>query len=143
MAEGTYGDLLQEQANHLSRLRIERGNPSLRAIEERASKLFAQENASLPIATQSAAFNGQYVGLDKLMWLVRTLMSWDEYGDDCTPPARRAPELHQWRTHWVEITSARPKRRKATDSPADDTAPSYRRRGQPVRFIWLLDARLR
>ncbi|WP_189885826.1 VWA domain-containing protein [Streptomyces xantholiticus] len=145
MAEGTYEALLEEQASHLSRLRIERGNPSLRAIEERASKLFTQEKASLPIATQSAAFNGRYVGLDKLMWLVRSLMSWDQYGDDCTPPGRRAPELNQWRTRWVQITLARPKRRKPTASPADGmlSAPGYDpssgRTDHPVHVIWLLD----
>ncbi|MGW7513069.1 vWA domain-containing protein [Streptomyces massasporeus] len=145
--EGTYEALLEEQASHLSRLRIERGYPPLRAIEERASKLFAEEKASLPIATQSAAFNGKYVGLDKLMWLVRSLMSWDEYGDDCTPPGRRAPELNQWRTRWTQITCARPKRRKPTAPPADGmlTTPGFSfppiggRTDHQVHVIWLLD----
>ncbi|MCX4657402.1 hypothetical protein OG249_36700 [Streptomyces microflavus] len=142
MFEEAYEDLLQEQASRLSHLRIERGNPSLRTIEERALKLFAQEKASLPIATQSAAFSGRYVGLDKLMWLVRCLMSWDVYGDDCSPPGHRDPSLDEWRIRWRQITTARPQRRKPATAPTSDV-PGYTSlhldTGPPVHLIWLLD----
>ncbi|GGV65224.1 hypothetical protein GCM10010294_17960 [Streptomyces griseoloalbus] len=110
---GTYEEALRDHAAHLSRLRVERGNPSLRAIEARARKLFAQEQASLPIATQSAALGGKYVSVDKVMLLVRTLLSWDEYGQECPPPDRRSPVLEPWRARWVAVASARPTRRLA------------------------------
>lgn len=99
-------DALREQAFDLKRLRAERGNKSYNAIKKRAVHLFGIE-ASLPPSTQSAAFNGKYVGLDKLMWLVRTLMSWDEYGDECDPPEYRDDRLTIWRTRWAAITESR------------------------------------
>ncbi|MFF0747369.1 WD40 repeat domain-containing protein, partial [Streptomyces sp. NPDC004111] len=124
---GSYDEGLQEQAERLTQLRVERGNPSLRVIEGRARELFAQEKASLPIATQSAAFGGKYVGLDKLMWLVRTLMSWDEYGDECPPPHRRSPDLDQWRTRWTALTAQRPTRRQPPDATAPSAPPDQHR----------------
>ncbi|MEU0988699.1 hypothetical protein [Streptomyces sp. NPDC005953] len=137
VVEDVYGDLLREQASQLNLLKAERGAPSMRAIEVRARMLFGPE-ASLPIATQSAAFAGRYVGLDKLMWLVRALTSWDDYGEDCPPLGRRAPELSQWRDRWTQITLARPKRGTPTASPAQGLSrvPISH---SPAHFIWLLD----
>ncbi|MFD5385330.1 WD40 repeat domain-containing protein [Streptomyces sp. NPDC127074] len=83
-------------------------------------RLFGLE-ASLPISTQSAAFSGRYVSRDKLMWLVRTLMSWDEWGAECEPPGNRSHELDAWRTRWTAITAAKPTRRRtpAAVAPAE------------------------
>jgi hypothetical protein len=118
----TYEDLLGQQAEQLTQLRLRRGNPSLRAIEARAKALFGSA-ASIPVSTQSAAFGGRYVGRDKLMWLVRTLMSWDEWGAECEPPGHRSSVLDQWRTRWTAITAAKPTRRRtpAPDVPAAAT----------------------
>ncbi|MGW0829600.1 WD40 repeat domain-containing protein [Streptomyces prunicolor] len=116
---GSYEDLLREQAEQLTRLRVRRGNRSLRTIKARATELFGAA-AALPISTQSVAFDGQYVSRDKLMWLVRTLMSWDEWGGDCKPPGNRSPELEEWRVRWMAITTAKRARRRAraSDIPA-------------------------
>lgn len=114
----SYQDGLRDQALSLKRLRVERGNKSYSAIKKRTSELFGRE-ASLPPSTQSAAFNGRYVGLDKLMWLVRTLMSWDEYGNECQPPDYRDESLSAWRQRWAEVTALRP---SSTSSMAPPTS---------------------
>lgn len=110
---GTFEYLLREQAQSLTLLRVQRGNPSLRMIQARAEKLFADEKASLPIATQSTVFRGGHVGQDRLLWLVRALLSWDAYGRECPPPAYGAPELDEWYERCRAITVARPRRRRA------------------------------
>ena len=132
-----YEEALRDQAVHLSRLRVERGNPSLRTIEARARRLFAQEQASLPIATQSAALGAKYVSVDKVILLVRTLLSWDEYGQECAPPDRRSPVLEPWRARWVAVASARPARRqtRAVRQEAVSGPPRTSPRGtSPSRF---------
>jgi hypothetical protein len=96
--------------------RDKRGSKSYRLIEKRAAELFGAE-ASLPQATQSAAFNGRYVGIDRLMWLVRTLMSWDEFGQECTPPDLRSGALREWRDRWSQIAEQRQSRRNSAPSP--------------------------
>ncbi|MFJ3213503.1 WD40 repeat domain-containing protein [Streptomyces flaveolus] len=108
----TFADKLREQADRLNELRVQRGDPSLRMIEARAKKLFG-ETVSLPISTQSTAFGAKFVSLDKLMLLVRTLLSWDEYGDECAPPDRRSAALEEWRVQWRAIAGLRPRRRRA------------------------------
>ncbi|MFI1400543.1 caspase domain-containing protein [Streptomyces sp. NPDC020681] len=108
---GTYDDLLRQQADELRRLKMSRGNPALRKIESRAKKVLADEKVSLPPSTQSTAFNGGFIGLDKLMWLVRTLMSWDEFGVPCEPPDRNSPMLESWRNRWALITALRKRAR--------------------------------
>ncbi|MGV9855598.1 WD40 repeat domain-containing protein [Streptomyces sp. NPDC003442] len=125
ISTGTYEDLLRQQAAELTQLRLRRGNPSLRSIEARAGRLFGLE-ASLPISTQSAAFSGRYVSRDKLMWLVRTLMSWDEWGAECEPPGNRSHELDAWRTRWTAIAAAKPTRRRtpAAVAPAEAEPPA-------------------
>ncbi|MBL1120058.1 WD40 repeat domain-containing protein [Streptomyces sp. 110] len=125
ISTGTYEDLLRQQAAELTQLRLRRGNPSLRSIEARAGRLFGLE-ASLPISTQSAAFSGRYVSRDKLMWLVRTLMSWDEWGAECEPPGNRSHELDAWRTRWTAIAAAKPTRRRtpAAVAPAETEPPA-------------------
>ncbi|MYR59762.1 hypothetical protein GTY54_27210, partial [Streptomyces sp. SID625] len=107
----TVEELLREQSRLLRELKVRAGDPSLRAIEKRAAKLFADERASLPPATQSTLFNGGYTGLNKLVWLVRALMSWDRYGKECAPPAYGAAELDPWHERWMALTQARAARR--------------------------------
>ncbi|WP_432246660.1 hypothetical protein ACRAR1_29610 [Streptomyces sanyensis] len=87
---GSYEELIRQQARQLEDLKVRAGNPSLRTIEKRAQELFADEGVSVAASTQSGLFNGRYADRDKLLWLVRTLMSWDpRTGKPCTP--RGAP----------------------------------------------------
>lgn len=62
------------------------GLPGLVAPEELAAGNIRLTFSLLSIATQSAAFNARYLGADKLKYLVRTLLSCDEYGAACAPP---------------------------------------------------------
>ncbi|MFF0066536.1 WD40 repeat domain-containing protein [Streptomyces sp. NPDC005279] len=119
---GTFEDMLQAQARRLSALKVQAGNPSLRKIEKRAAELFANEKVSLPPATQSALLNGGYSGQDRLMWLVRTLLSWDRCGRECAAPDYGAAELDDWYERWAAITAARPTRRRTPAAPASTSS---------------------
>ncbi|MFH8613153.1 hypothetical protein ACH4D5_37375 [Streptomyces sp. NPDC018029] len=117
-----YEENLRRLADSLKRLKAERGDPSMRTVEARAKQLFGGK-AVLSAATQSAAFNARYVGRDKVMWLVRTLLSWDEYGEECAPPDHRSDELIAWRAQLVAISRLRPPRRRPpSETPTHDTA---------------------
>ncbi len=110
--EQTYEALLQSLSLELAALRVRAGNPSLRDIQKRAQKLFADEGVSLPPSTLSGLFNGGYPGRDRLLWLVRTLLSFDRSGQGCPPPDNGAPELDPWYDRWEAITRVRPTRRR-------------------------------
>ncbi|MEV0981853.1 effector-associated domain EAD1-containing protein [Streptomyces sp. NPDC049915] len=112
----TYEETLQAQGLALRRLRAQRGNPSYNRIAKRAVEIFGAE-AALPPATQSAAFNGRFVGIDRLMWLVRTLLSWNEFGEECLPPDLRAPALQPWRDRWSYLAEVRKGRKEEQASP--------------------------
>ncbi|MFD8543255.1 WD40 repeat domain-containing protein [Streptomyces sp. NPDC059649] len=125
VAEGSYEDALADLAQRLTRLKVQRGKPSLRMIEARAKQLFGTQ-VSLPIGTQSAAFNGKHVSIDTLILLVRTLMSWDQYGEECPAPDRRAPELDAWRAQWTAATALQSRRRSTaalTPVSSEDRGP--------------------
>ncbi|MFD5819363.1 WD40 repeat domain-containing protein, partial [Streptomyces sp. NPDC127038] len=126
---GSYQELLSEQARELNSLKIRAGNPSLRDIEKRALALFADEGlVSLPPSTLSGMFNGSYARQDKLLWLVRTLMSWNRLGRDCTPPDNGDAELDVWYERWEATTKLRRHNRARsapTNSPiSEDTQTS-------------------
>ncbi|MEU8776496.1 WD40 repeat domain-containing protein [Streptomyces sp. NPDC048606] len=113
--EVTFEAGLADQAAHLRRLKVERGDPSLRQIAVRAQKI--PNGAALPIATQSSAFAGtRFVGVDKIILLVRTLMSWDADGEEIPAPARTDPVLDEWRGRWRVTAELRPGRRSGVAS---------------------------
>ncbi|MFE9813350.1 hypothetical protein [Streptomyces sp. NPDC005548] len=113
----TYDTLVQELVAELAALRIRAGNPSLRDIQKRAEKLFAGEGVSLAPSTVSGLLNGGYPSRERLLWLVRTLMSWDRTGEECQPPGNGAPELDPWHNRWEAITHARPARQRQGSGP--------------------------
>ncbi|MFF3619433.1 WD40 repeat domain-containing protein [Streptomyces sp. NPDC002467] len=119
---GSYAELLREQTRELTALRVRAGNPSLRDIEKRARRLFTGEKTSLPPATLSGILNGGYAGRDKLLCLVRTLMTWDRARSTCAPPAYGDPVLDVWHDRWEAITKARPPRQRTHGAPAGDPA---------------------
>ncbi|MFI0234737.1 NACHT domain-containing protein [Streptomyces sp. NPDC017086] len=80
----------------------------MRKVAQRAADLFADEKAVLAPSTQSALFHGGHSRRDTLLWLVRTLLSWDRDGE---PPAYGAAELDAWDERWTAITQAKPRRR--------------------------------
>ncbi|MEE4418982.1 WD40 repeat domain-containing protein [Streptomyces bugieae] len=124
VAEGSYEEALADLGTRLTRLKTQRGKPSLRKIEARAKTLFGK-TTSLPLGTQSAAFNGKHVSIDTLMLIVRTLMSWDEYGEECVPPDRRARELDEWRTWWTAAVALQSRRSTALLTPVSSERPDH------------------
>ncbi|MFE2582916.1 hypothetical protein [Streptomyces sp. NPDC059378] len=106
MPGGSYDDLLQEQGRALKELKASRNDPSYREICARVQ--MKGIGGSLSKAALSSAFDGKYVGVDTLMWLVRTLMSWDVHGRECAPPGHDSPELGEWRARWQDIRRLKP-----------------------------------
>ncbi|MFJ8694442.1 tetratricopeptide repeat protein [Streptomyces roseolilacinus] len=61
--------------------------------------------------------------LDRLLWLVRTLLSYDD-GEEIDPPERRDPRLQPWREHWNTLEALRAAaRRRPALPPADIPEP--------------------
>ncbi|MFJ2264033.1 hypothetical protein ACIOKD_38080 [Streptomyces sp. NPDC087844] len=120
---GLYEQHLERQAQALRRLKVERGDPPLRRIQARARELFG-DGVPLPPATQHAAFNGRYVSLDKLIVLVRTLMSWDAYGQPCPAPDRTHPDLAPWHEQWRTIAELRSRRHRPAPTRTPTSAPA-------------------
>ncbi|WP_331723308.1 hypothetical protein [Streptomyces sp. NBC_00105] len=53
--------------------------------------------------------------MDALIWIVRVIMSWDEFGNECMPPSLNNPCLEPWRDSWrsikeLDIVAARQRR---------------------------------
>ncbi|MFG3552596.1 WD40 repeat domain-containing protein [Streptomyces sp. NPDC047725] len=126
----TFEARLLLQAQHLRRLRVERGDPSLRKIEKRAREI--NERTPLPIATLSVAFAGtRFVSVDKVILLVRTLLSWDADGEEISAPSRTDPVLGEWLSRWRATAELRPTRRSTTARASaperDDPTPTRAR----------------
>ncbi|MFJ4365930.1 hypothetical protein ACIP4S_17420 [Streptomyces chartreusis] len=111
--ENAYDKALEAQGRALRELRADRGEKSYRLIDERALDLF---DKSLPKATLSDAFRGRHIGIDRLMLLVRTLMSWDQYGQECPAPRHTSEALEPWRSNGKRLIALRP--RRARPEPA-------------------------
>ncbi|MFI5877156.1 hypothetical protein ACIBAH_32870 [Streptomyces sp. NPDC051445] len=102
---------LAELGQELTRLRRQRGAPPYDRILRRGEELMPGTGRCSK-STMSMVFNGkQYISLDKLLWLVRSVMSWDEYGDECCPPTRRDEALTSWRERWFALDALRAARR--------------------------------
>ncbi|MFG2732119.1 WD40 repeat domain-containing protein [Streptomyces canus] len=71
-------------------------------------------------ASMSEVFAGRRgpASLDRLLWLVRTLLSYDD-GEEVKPPERRDPQLQIWRERWHTLEGERASSRRA--SSAEET----------------------
>jgi hypothetical protein len=125
----SYAEALEAQGSALRRLRAERGLKSYSEINKRALALTGGRER-LPKATLHAAFKGHYLGLDRLMLLVRVLMSWDEYGEGCTVVPHRAGALTPWRSAWSHLATLRPGPRSARPGGSAEAAPVSARLSQ-------------
>ncbi|MFC7260072.1 hypothetical protein [Streptomyces lutosisoli] len=129
-ADGTaaaYEEALQGLGRALTELRRQRGAPSFDRIRVRGVKLFGEKGACAK-ATQSKVFSGrQFISLDKLIWLVLTLLSWDENGMEYQLFERRhvpPTVLEPWRQQWFALDALRAARRGRV-TEAEDTAPAH------------------
>ncbi|MEU6804850.1 toll/interleukin-1 receptor domain-containing protein [Streptomyces neyagawaensis] len=119
----------------MRQLRAERGLKSYSEIDKRALALTGGRER-LPKATLHAAFKGHYLGLDRLMLLVRVLMSWDEYGEGCTVVPHRAGALTRWRSDWSHLATLRPAQRSARPGGSAEGATAPVRLSQP-NGMWI------
>ncbi|MFJ9643890.1 WD40 repeat domain-containing protein [Streptomyces sp. NPDC101206] len=112
-AEGDsgYDEALRALGEALTDLKRQRGAPSFDRIRARGVRLFGPGSASAK-ATMSGVFAGrQYIAQDRLLWLVRTLLSY-EYGEERDPPALQDPRLGPWLDRWTALDALRTARRR-------------------------------
>ncbi|MCL6734663.1 toll/interleukin-1 receptor domain-containing protein [Streptomyces neyagawaensis] len=131
----SYAEALGAQGRALRQLRAERGLKSYSEIDKRALALTGGRER-LPKATLHAAFKGHYLGLDRLMLLVRVLMSWDEYGEGCTVVPHRAGVLTRWRSDWSHLATLRPAPRSVRPGGSAEGATAPTRLSQP-NGMWI------
>ncbi|MFE9776506.1 hypothetical protein ACFYOV_33615 [Streptomyces sp. NPDC005931] len=107
---------LAELGQELTTLRRQRGAPPYDRILKRGEELMPDAGRCSK-GTMSMVFNGkQYISLDNLLWLVRSVMSWNEYGEECDPPGRRDTVLTPWRERWFALDALRAARRRGLAS---------------------------
>lgn len=116
---GSYAATLRELAAAFTELKRDRGAPSYDRILVRGKKVCGERHA-MSKASVSEVFAGRRgpASLDRLLWLVRVLLSYDD-GEEVKPPERRDPELQVWRDRWHTLERARAAARRA---PSTDDA---------------------
>ncbi|AIR98451.1 hypothetical protein SGLAU_12275 [Streptomyces glaucescens] len=114
----SYAATLQELAAAFTELRRDRGAPSYDRILARGKKVCGERHA-MSKASVSEVFAGRRgpASLDRLLWLVRVLLSYDD-GEEVPPPDRRDPQLHIWRDRWHTLERARAATRRASSDDA-------------------------
>ncbi|GAA2524294.1 WD40 repeat domain-containing protein [Streptomyces longisporus] len=123
-SNASYQTALREMGEALTDLKRRRGVPSYDRLRARGTKLFGEQCSSSK-ATMSNVFGGrQYLALDKLMWLVRTMLSYQD-GEESSAPTRDNPILEPWRTRWYNIDALRTAARRQlaaapSAGPAED-----------------------
>ncbi len=113
---GRYAATLQELAAAFTELKRDRGAPSYDRILVRGKKVCGERHA-MSKASVSEVFAGRRgpASLDRLLWLVRVLLSYDD-GEEVKPPERRDPELQVWRDRWHTLERARAAARRASST---------------------------
>ncbi|WP_405931435.1 WD40 repeat domain-containing protein [Streptomyces sp. NBC_00827] len=104
---------LKNFAADLRRLRIERGNPTLREIERRA----VAERALSASAVSEVLNAKRLPRQDFVMALVRTLLAHDHDGRE-RAVARDDPRLNTWRTRWQRLEHLRIEQQRSRTSPS-------------------------
>ncbi|MFD8767159.1 WD40 repeat domain-containing protein, partial [Streptomyces mirabilis] len=89
-------------------------------------------------ASMSEVFAGRRgpASLDRLLWLVRALLSYD-HGEEVKPPERRDPQLQVWRDRWRTLESVRAAVRRA--SSAEDMEKVQAVGREPAETSWRLE----
>ncbi|MEU1035486.1 WD40 repeat domain-containing protein [Streptomyces mirabilis] len=118
----SYEAALVKLGEALTDLKTARGAPSYDRIRVRGTRVLGA-SAAMSKATMSEVFAGRRgpSTLDRLLWLVRTLLSYDD-GEETDPPERRDPRLQSWREWWETIERLRTAVRRQTSVAANETA---------------------
>lgn len=116
-SHGSYEAALRELGSALAGLKRERGAPSYRLIRSRGVRVLGAEWAISP-PSMSEIFAGRRgpSSLNRLLWLVRTLLSYDD-GEEGQPPERRDRRLEPWRERWNAIEALRAASRRPPVPP--------------------------
>ncbi|WDF35322.1 WD40 repeat domain-containing protein [Streptomyces sp. T12] len=103
-------------------MKRERGAPSYDRILVRGKKVCGERSA-MSKASMSEVFAGRRgpASLDRLLWLVRVLLSYDD-GEEVKPPERRDPQLQAWRNRWHTLESERASSRRASSAQQAESA---------------------
>lgn len=119
--ESRYEAALRELGASLKDLKLTCDAPSYEQIRLRGTRLLGT-SSSLSKASMSEVFAGRRApsSRSRLLWLVRTLLSYDD-GDEVEPPDRRDPRLEPWRQRWETIENLRAAARRRP-VPSDDAA---------------------
>jgi WD40 repeat protein len=122
-SDGRYSEALRELGEALSELKRERGAPSYDRIRARGVKVIGTTSA-LSKASMSEMFAGRRgpASLDRLLWLVRTMLSYDD-GEEGDPIERRDPRLQPWRKRWHTLEALRADARRRTSVAEDAGKP--------------------
>ncbi|MFF9098348.1 WD40 repeat domain-containing protein [Streptomyces sp. NPDC014802] len=70
--------------------------------------------------------------IDRLLWLVRALMAFED-GQEIAPPSRRDPALDTWRERWNSLQDARQIQRSSPDSPKNHPGAQPPRGGSIIQ----------
>ncbi|MCX4425848.1 hypothetical protein [Streptomyces mirabilis] len=105
-SNGSYEKALRELGEALTDLKRRRGAPSYDRLRARGTKLLGTGSSSSKATMSSVFGGGQYLALDKLMWLVRTMLSYQD-GEEGSAPKRDNPMLEPWRARWYDIDALR------------------------------------
>jgi S-DNA-T family DNA segregation ATPase FtsK/SpoIIIE len=125
----SYEDALRELGRALTELKVRRGDPSYARILSRGDMLRLGGDAPATGTMSEVLAGTRYISVDKLMWLVRALMSWDEYGLECDPPGHRDQVLAPWRQRWVALAALRTEDRRRRTSKEDGSPASPQQPG--------------
>ncbi|MFF3663600.1 WD40 repeat domain-containing protein [Streptomyces olivochromogenes] len=124
VGSGSYEGALRELGEALTELKRQRGVPSYDRLRLRGTKLLGATGASSK-ATLSSVFAGrQYISLDRLMWLVRTMLSYLD-GEEGEAPQRDNPKLEAWRARWYVLDAARTAARRQTAAARPVTPEAF------------------
>ncbi|WP_331725967.1 WD40 repeat domain-containing protein [Streptomyces sp. NBC_01012] len=129
---GSYAAALHKLGEALTELKRERGAPSYDRILMRGRKVCGERSA-MSKPSMSEVFTGRRgpASLDRLLWLARALLSYDD-GEEVMPPDRRDPQLQIWRERWHTLESERASSRRVTSAEEAKEASGYRRRPAAV-----------
>ncbi|MFI0810417.1 WD40 repeat domain-containing protein [Streptomyces echinatus] len=107
----SYRGALRTLGQSLTTLKRVRQAPSYARIRSRGVELLGDEWAiSKPSMSEIFAGRRGPSSLDRLLWLVRALLSYQE-GEEITPPGRQDPRLKPWREAWGSLEALRAARR--------------------------------
>ncbi|MFE7010666.1 WD40 repeat domain-containing protein [Streptomyces sp. NPDC057651] len=140
MAQDTaYAQAKKELGSALQALRREAGSPSLDRIIKWGAKTMpgASAMAKGPVSEALAGKRSPQT-IDRLLWLVRALMAFED-GEEIDAPGRRDPRLDPWRARWNALQDARQAQRSQRSESASTVPPAAPTALAEVRITKIAD----